>query len=165
MLASNHGSTRQKNGGQKNGRQKNGRQKNGRQKNKRSKAVKSNVLFNIRHFSVFHFSVRHFSVRQFFQSEFYLQSELEVPCAEGPRRPSESRAICVAYRPIQVHSVEEIEEFRPEVKVSAFLSEEPGDSGLLREYEIGVGITGTREGIATQVPELPQPGFGKICRN
>jgi hypothetical protein len=163
MLASNHGSTRQKNGGQKNGRQKNGRQKNGRQKNKRSKAVKSNVLFNIRHFSVFHFSVRHFSVRQFFQSEFYLQSELDVPCAESPRGPPEGGAVCVAYRSIQVHPVEKIEEFRSEVKVGAFLTDEPGDLGLFREDEIGVGVTRTQEGIATQVPELPNPRFGKIA--
>src|SRR5215813_1542454 len=96
-------------------------------------------------------------------SEFYLQSELDVPRAEGPRRPSECGAVGVAHRPIQVHPVEEIEEFRAEVKVGAFLSEEPGDLGFLREDEVGVGVTGTWESITTQVPELPETRFRKIA--
>ena len=86
-------------------------------------------------------------------SEFYLQSELDVPRAKGPRRPSEVGTVCVAYRPIQIHPVEEVEEFCPEDEVGSFLPDEPGNLGLLRENEVGVGVSGTWEGVAPQIPQ------------
>src|SRR5262245_37745510 len=66
-------------------------------------------------------------------SEFYLQSELDVPRSESLRRSSEGGAKPVAHRPVQVHSVEEVVDFRSEEEVCAFLAEEPGDLSLLRE--------------------------------
>src|SRR5215510_3594044 len=94
------------------------------------------------------------------ESEFYLQSELNIPRAEGLRRSSEGGVRPVAFRPVQVHPVEEVEEFRSEDEVCAFLAEEPGNLGLLREDEIGVGDAWTREGVATHVPDLPKRWFG-----
>ena len=96
------------------------------------------------------------------ESEFYLQSELNIPRAEGLRRSSEGGARPVAYRPVQVHSVEEVEEFRSEGEVCAFLAEEPGNLGLLREDEISFGGAWTREGVATHVPDLPERRRGEI---
>src|SRR5215471_16290220 len=98
------------------------------------------------------------------RSEFYLQSELDVPRAEGLRRHSEVRIVCVAHGPIQVHPVEEVEDFRPEEEVGAFFPKEPGNLGLLRENEVGVGVSWTREGVAPQVPENAERRFGKISR-
>src|SRR6185295_9497987 len=68
----------------------------------------------------------------------------------------------VAHGPVQVNSVEEVEEFRSEEEVCAFLAEEPGNLGLLREDEICVGEARTRECVATQVPDLPRRRFWEI---
>src|SRR5262249_31308109 len=89
-------------------------------------------------------------------SEFYLQSELDVPRSERASRSAEGGAKPVAHGPVQVHSVEEVVEFRSEDEVCAFLAEEPGDLSLLREDEICFGGARTREGVATQVPDLPE---------
>src|SRR5262245_36799926 len=95
-------------------------------------------------------------------SEYYLQSELNIPRAEGLRRSSEGGVRPVAHRPVQVHSVEEVVDFRSEEEVCAFLAEEPGNLGLLRDDEICFGVARTREGVATHVPDLPKRWCGEI---
>ena len=93
--------------------------------------------------------------------KFESQAELDIACGERRRRASEQRARDVRGRWLQIHPVEDIEEFDPELDI-CLVAPFPGNPGHLQQSEIGVCIARADERVASQRPVLTHGGLGEV---